>query len=86
MGGPNTRTTQVFINYGDNSRLDKDGFAPFGKVVKGMNIVESLYNKYGGKPGDAQPQIAAEGNVFLEKNFPNLDSIKTATIVAADAK
>jgi cyclophilin family peptidyl-prolyl cis-trans isomerase len=86
MGGPNTRTTQVFINYGDNSRLDKDGFAPFGKVVKGMNIVESLYNKYGGKPGDAQPQIAAEGNVFLEKNFPNLDSIKTATIVPADAK
>jgi peptidyl-prolyl cis-trans isomerase A (cyclophilin A) len=83
---PNSRTTQVFISYGDNSRLDADGFAPFGKVIKGMNVVESLYNKYGGKPGDAQQQIANEGNAFLEKNFPNLDYIKTATIIPAEAK
>ena len=83
---PNSRTTQVFINYGDNSRLDADGFAAFGKVVKGMNVVESLYNKYGGKPGEAQQQIAMEGNAFLEKTFPNLDYIKTATILPAEAK
>jgi len=86
MGGPNTRTTQLFINYGDNSRLDKDGFPPFGKVTKGMSVVESLYNQYGGKPGDAQEQIQLEGNAFLEKNFPKLDFIKTATIVPAEEK
>jgi peptidyl-prolyl cis-trans isomerase A (cyclophilin A) len=83
---PNSRTTQVFINYGDNSRLDKDGFSPFGKVTKGMNIVESLYNQYGGNPSEAQSQIQAEGNAFLEKNFPKLDFIKTATIVPAEEK
>jgi peptidyl-prolyl cis-trans isomerase A (cyclophilin A) len=83
---PNSRTTQVFINFGDNTNLDKDGFAPFGKVVKGMNVVESLYNKYGGKPGNDQQQIATEGNAFLEKTYPNLDSIKTATILPAEAK
>ena len=81
MAGPDTRTTQVFINYGDNSRLDKDGFSPFGKVTKGMNVVESLYNKYGGKPSDSQAQIQMQGNAFLEKDFPNLDFIKSATIV-----
>jgi len=86
MAGPDTRTTQVFINYGDNSRLDKDNFSPFGKVTKGMNVVESLYNKYAGKPSDAQPQIQMEGNAFLEKNFPNLDFIKAATIVPPAAK
>jgi peptidyl-prolyl cis-trans isomerase A (cyclophilin A) len=83
---PNSRTTQVFINYGDNSRLDADGFAPFGKVTKGMNIIESLYNKYGDKPSAAQPQIQAEGNAFLEKNFPDLDYIKTATVVTPETK
>jgi len=84
--GPNTRTTQVFINYGDNSRLDKDGFSPFGKVTNGMNIVESLYNKYAGKPSDYQDEIKRIGNAFLEKNFPNLDFIKSATIVPLEAK
>ncbi len=83
---PNSRTTQVFINFIDNTNLDKDGFAPFGKVVKGMNVVESLYNKYGGKPGNDQQQIATEGNAFLEKTYPNLDSIKAATIMPAEAK
>jgi len=83
---PNSRTTQVFINFGDNSRLDTDGFAPFGKVTKGMNIVESLYNKYGDKPSAAQGQIQTEGNAFLEKNFPNLDYIKTATIITPESK
>jgi peptidyl-prolyl cis-trans isomerase A (cyclophilin A) len=85
---PNSRTTQVFVNYGDNSRLDKDGFAPFGKVTKGMNVVESLYNQYGGKPGEpqAQGQAQMQGNVYLEKEFPKLDFVKSATIVPAEAK
>ncbi len=86
MAGPDTRTTQVFINYGDNSRLDKDNFTPFGKVIKGMNVVESLNGEYRGTPSDSQPQIQAQGNAFLEKNFPNLDFIKTATIVPVEAK
>jgi peptidyl-prolyl cis-trans isomerase A (cyclophilin A) len=82
-GEPNSRTTQVFINFGDNSRLDKDGFAPFGKVSKGMDIVDSLYAGYGGTPSDSQPRIQAEGNAFLEKTFPKLDYVKTATIMPA---
>jgi len=86
MAGPDTRTTQVFINYGDNSRLDKDNFSPFGKVTKGMNVVELLYNKYGGKPSDSQAEIQMQGNAFLDKDFPNLDFIKTATIVPPEAK
>jgi peptidyl-prolyl cis-trans isomerase A (cyclophilin A) len=86
MAGPDTRTTQVFINYGDNSRLDKDNFSPFGKVTKGMNVVESLYNKYAGKPSDSQAEIQMQGNAFLEKNFPDLDFIKSASIVPPEAK
>jgi peptidyl-prolyl cis-trans isomerase A (cyclophilin A) len=84
--GPNTRTTQVFINFGDNGMLDKQGFAPFGEVVEGMNVVDRLYDGYGeGAPsgrGPDQTRIQAEGNAYLEKDFPRLDSIKSATIVA----
>jgi len=80
---PNSRTTQVFINFGDNSRLDKDGFTPFGKVSKGMDIVDSLYAGYGGTPSDSQQRIQIEGNAFLEKTFPKLDYVKTATIMPA---
>jgi len=69
MAGPDTRTSQVFINFGDNSRLDKDNFSPFGKVTKGMNIVESLYNKYAGKPSDSQAQIQREGNAFQDDHL-----------------
>jgi peptidyl-prolyl cis-trans isomerase A (cyclophilin A) len=82
-GEPNSRTTQVFINFGDNSRLDKDGFTPFGKVSKGMDIVDSLYAGYGGTPSDSQQRIQIEGNAFLEKTFPKLDYVKTATIMPA---
>lgn len=80
---PNTRTTQVFINFGDNSRLDSMGFAPFGQVVKGMNVVDKLYSEYGEKPSQRQDVIQAQGNAFLEAEFPKLDSIKKATIVGS---
>jgi peptidyl-prolyl cis-trans isomerase A (cyclophilin A) len=83
--GPNTRTTQIFINLGDNSKLDNMGFSPFGKVTTGMEVVEKLYSEYGeGAPngnGPDQNRIQTEGKVYLDKEFPLLDSIKTAVIV-----
>jgi peptidyl-prolyl cis-trans isomerase A (cyclophilin A) len=80
----NSRSTQVFINFGDNGRLDGQRFAPFGRVVEGMDIVESLYNGYGeGAPngrGPDQGRIQQEGNAYLKRSFPKLDYIKSATI------
>jgi len=85
-GGPNTRTTQVFINLGDNKALDGMGFSPFCAVVEGMDVVDQLYGDYGeGAPsgrGPDQSRIQAEGKTYLDKNFPKLDSIVTAVIVA----
>jgi peptidyl-prolyl cis-trans isomerase A (cyclophilin A) len=84
--GANSRTTQVFINFSDrNVQLDGMGFAPFGKVVEGMNIVERLYSGYGdGAPrgsGPDQGKLQMEGNAYLDKGFTKLDSIKSAIIV-----
>jgi peptidyl-prolyl cis-trans isomerase A (cyclophilin A) len=77
--GRDTRTTQVFINLRSNQNLDSDGFAPFGEVVEGMDIVEKLYKGYADNPD--QEQITKRGNAYLNEKFPNLDSIKKATML-----
>lgn len=83
--GPNTRTTQMFINFGNNTFLDGQGFSPFGKVIEGMDVVDKINSEYGeGAPmgrGPNQGRIQQEGNSYLKKDFPNLDYIKSATIV-----
>jgi len=80
MGGPNSRSVQLFINLVDNSRLDSMGFAPFGKVIEGMDVVDKLHGGYGEGLTKLQGRIAEEGNAFLEKTYPHLDGIKKATI------
>jgi len=82
---PDSRSTQVFINLGDNSAsLDPQGFTPFGEVIQGMENAMSIYTDYGeGAPdgsGPSQSEIAESGNVYLEQHFPKLDYIKTARI------
>jgi len=83
--GRNTRTTQLFINLADNQNLDSMGFAPFGKVVEGMDVIQQFYSGYGeGAPsgrGPDQGRLTNEGKAYLDKNFPLLDSIKAAVIV-----
>jgi peptidyl-prolyl cis-trans isomerase A (cyclophilin A) len=83
--GPNSRTTQVFINHGNNAPLDAQGFAPFGRVTRGMDVLERLYAGYGEGPprgrGPDQGLIQAEGNAYLNSRFPLLDYIERATIV-----
>ncbi len=82
--GPATRTTQIFINYGDNRRLDGSGFAPFGQVVEGMDVVDKLYGGYGeGAPngrGPEQYRLNVEGEKYLARQFPKLDKINRATV------
>jgi len=91
MSGPNSRTTQVFINYDDrNANLDGMGFAPFGRVVQGIEVVDALYSGYGeGAPrgrGPDQGRIQALGNAYLNSRFPKLDYIVKAVIVPNPAK
>ena len=83
---PNSRSTQLFINYRDNSRLDFDGFAPIGRVIEGMEVVDQLHSGYGdtaGRAGDGPDTryMRFEGNRYLEENFPELDHIISATLV-----
>lgn len=85
MAGPDTRSAQIFINYGNNSYLDASGFAPFGKVVEGFESVKKLYSGYGeGEPngkGPAQAKLYRRGNDYLKGEFPKLDYIVKASIV-----
>ncbi len=82
--GPGTRTTQVFVNFGDNSPLDGQGFSPFGQVVSGMDVVDAFFKGYGeGAPrgrGPDQGRVQNEGNAYLITDFPKLDYVKKATI------
>ena len=80
---PNSRYTMVFINYKDNSYLDTEGFAPFGQVVAGMEIVDTLYSGYGRTNVPDQRRIIREGNAYLAADYPKLDVIRTATIERA---
>ena len=84
MAGPNTRTSQVFINFADNANLDSGGFSPFGRVVSGMDVVDKLNAEYGeGAPrgrGPDQSRIQMEGNAYLNKDFGRLDFVRKATI------
>lgn len=81
--GPNTRTTQLFINFADNGRLDGMGFAPFGEVIEGMDTVDKIYPGYGEQP--SQDLITAQGDAYMSKNFPKIDKIKLARVVPAAA-
>jgi peptidyl-prolyl cis-trans isomerase A (cyclophilin A) len=89
--GPNTRTTQLFINLGANARLDRLGFAPVGRVTDGLaRVVDSLYSGYGEGPprgkGPDQDRLAAQGNIYLQRDFPRLDYIRTARVVSESAR
>jgi peptidyl-prolyl cis-trans isomerase A (cyclophilin A) len=77
--GPNTRTTQLFINFADNLNLDAMGFSPFGRVIEGMDVVDRIHAGYGERP--EQGRIATEGNAYLEREFPELDFIRTARVL-----
>jgi peptidyl-prolyl cis-trans isomerase A (cyclophilin A) len=83
--GPNTRTTQLFVNHGNNRRLDGMGFSPFGKIVSGLDVVNSLYSGYGeGAPrgrGPAQGRMQSEGNTYLRADFPEMDYTTGARIL-----
>jgi peptidyl-prolyl cis-trans isomerase A (cyclophilin A) len=83
-GSPNSRSTQVFINLGSNGGLDHSGqgFAPFGQITSGMDVVKNLYGGYADAPTGHQEEITNQGNAYLEKNFPKLDSIKSAKITS----
>ncbi len=85
-GGPNTRTTQLFVNMADNSRLDSRGFSPFGKIVTGMEIFDRLYANYGegapNGPGPDQDKIEDQGETYLARDFPMLDKVIKARMVS----
>ncbi len=79
-GAPNSRSTQVFVNFGNNTSLDSQGFAPFGRVIEGMGSVDKLYSGYGSKNVPDQARLTTEGNAYLLKSYPKLDYVKKATI------
>ena len=78
--GPDTRTTQIFVNLGNNTNLDVDQFAPVGNVSSGMDVIEKLYSGYGDEPTSHQPEMQNQGNAYLDKAWPKLDEIKSAEV------
>jgi len=80
MRGPDTRSCQVFINFGDNSSLDSQGFTPFAKVIEGMEVVDKITNKYDGQP--YKENIKEEGNKALQGKYPDLSQVIKAEIIA----
>ena len=78
--GPGSRTTQLFINLGNNANLDVDAFAPVGNVSSGMDVIDKLYSGYGDDPTPHQPEMENQGNAYLDKAWPKLDSITSAEI------
>ncbi len=78
--GPNTRTTQLFISLEHNERLDDMGFAPFGRIIEGMHVVEDINAQYRERPD--QGRIQSQGNAYLNEHFPNLDYVKRAVLIA----
>ncbi|HUA18466.1 MAG TPA: peptidylprolyl isomerase [Bryobacteraceae bacterium] len=83
-GAPNSRSTQVYINFKDNAFLDSQGFTPFGEVVEGMDtVVDKISSAYGERPD--QGRITDEGDAYITKNFPNIDKIKLAKVLPAAA-
>ena len=82
---PDSRSTQLFINYVNNGRLDRDGFAPFGKVLSGMDVIDSFNAQYRGDPSNAQQDIKTQGNTWLDRTYPGLDYITTATLIENQA-
>jgi peptidyl-prolyl cis-trans isomerase A (cyclophilin A) len=90
MAGPGSRTTQIFINFGNNGSLDPQGFAPFGEVTQGMDVVDKLHAGYGdaeprGK-GPNQTRVRNEGNEYMDRDFPQLDRVMRATVVEDEKK
>jgi homoserine O-acetyltransferase len=91
MTSPDTRTTQLYINYGDNSRLDAEGFAPVGRVIEGMEVVDRLHADYdedagGGMRGGKQGRIFEQGNAHLDSAFPDLDRLIRASIISPEGR
>lgn len=82
-GAPNSRSTQFFVNFIDNTGLDAQGFAPFGQITSGMEIVDSLYSGYGRTNVPDQGRITSEGNAYLNRDYPRLDYIKSAAIAGS---
>ena len=84
-GAPDSRSVQFFINYRDNRTLDPQGFSPFGRVISGMEVIDTIYKGYGEGPprgrGPDQGRVRMVGNSYLKKDFPKLDYIKKATII-----
>lgn len=80
-GQPNSRSVQFFINLGANGRLDASGFTPFGKVVEGADVLKLINTEYGENSPEVQGRFQAEGNAFIQKKYPNIDMIKSVTLI-----